>query len=202
MTPHAVPRLWPQATVVVAGTGPSLTAADLAYCRDRARVIVVNNAWTLAPWADVLYAADDKFWRWQNGVPQFQGLKYTIDPCRKVWPGLQVVKNTGHTGLERASTGVRTGYNSGYQAINLAVHFGASRIVLLGFDMHGSHFFGSHPDGSRPPFAMCLQAFTTLVEPLREAGVEILNCTPGSKITAFPSARLEDVFAEALEVAV
>lgn len=196
MSLHAVPRLWPNATIVVAGSGPSLTAADLEFCRDAgARVIVVNDAYRLAPWADCLYAADDKWWRPREGVPTFAGLKYTIAPCRKIWPGLQVVQNTGRDGLEQASTGVKTGSNSGYQAINLAVHFGAKRIVLLGLDMHGDHFFGSHPDRSRPPFTVCLAAFPTLVEPLKALGVEIVNCAPGSAITAFPKARLQDVFA-------
>lgn len=188
--------------MVVAGSGPSLTTADLEFCRDRgARTIVVNDAYKLAPWADCLYAADDKWWKWNEGVATFHGLKYTITPCRKEWPGLQTVLNAGRDGLELVPTGVRTGSHSGYQAVNLAVHFGASRIVLLGCDMRGNHFFGSHQDGSRPPFVVGIQAFETLVEPLKAAGVGIVNCTPGSAIKAFRMASLSDVFASQLQEA-
>lgn len=189
----SVPRLWPGETVVCVGTGPSLTPADVEACRGRARVIVVNNAYQIAPWADVLYAADEKWWAWHQGAPPFEGLKYTIDPQRRAWPGLTVLRNAGPLGLESNPTGLRTGYNSGYQAINLAVHFGASRIVLLGYDMMGDHFFGSHPDKTRPPFAPCLRAFATLPAPLTAAGVEVLNATRRTALTAFPCVALETI---------
>lgn len=202
MSTVSVPRLWPGSTVVVAGSGPSLTAADLEFCRERgARTIVVNDAYKLAPWADVMYAADDKYWRWENGAPDFKGLKYTIRPCRKEWPGLMTVLNTGREGLELVPTGVRTGFHSGYQAINLAFHLGASRVVLLGCDMRGDHFFGSHRDKSRPPFTAGIQAYETLVQPLKAAGVDVVNCTPRSAIKAFPMASLQDVFASQLREA-
>jgi hypothetical protein len=189
-----VPRLWPNATVVCAGSGPSLTAADLKFCRGAGRLIVVNDAYTLAPWADCLYAADDKWWKWHKGVPGFAGMKYTIKPTRKPWPDLHTMKNTGHEGIETAPDGLRTGFNSGYQAIGMAVHFGASRIVLLGYDMRGDHFFGSHRDKSRPPFAASIAAFQSAVEPLAKLGVAIVNCTPGSAIKAFDRAALHEVF--------
>lgn len=197
----AVPRLWPNETFVCVGTGPSLTQEQVDFCRGKARMIVVNDAYKIAPWADVMYAADDKYWRWNQGAPSFTGLKYTIEPCRKEWPGLRTVKNTGREGLELDPTGVRTGHVSGYQAINMAVHFGAARIVLLGYDMKGNHFFGSHPDGSRPPFAMAVHAFSTLVDPLKALGIEIVNCTPGTALHAFPKAALQSVFSAALREA-
>lgn len=187
----AVPRLWPGSTIVCLGTGPSLTQADVDLCRGRARVIAVNNAYRYAPWADVLYAADLKWWLWHKGVPDFAGLKYSIAAKPKNWIVAQVLRNTGKHGLELTPTGLRTGFNSGYQAINLAVHLGARRIALLGYDMHGDHCFGSHPDKSKPPFPGCLEAFPTLVPPLKEAGVEVLNCTLGSAIDCFPRAPIE-----------
>lgn len=201
MTTARVDRLWPNATVACLGTGPSLCQADVDALRGKARILAVNNAYQLCLWADALYAADDKWWRWHEGVPGFAGLKYTIEPCRTAWPGLQVLKNAGRTGLETDPTGLRSGFNSGYQAINLAVHLGAARIVLLGYDMHGDHFFGSHPDRTRPSFASCLAAFPSLVEPLAARGVSIVNCTPRTSLHAFPKAALSDVLSQVLEVA-
>jgi len=196
-----VPMLWPKSTVGCLGSGPSLIQADVDGCRDRAHVIAVNDTHRLAPWADVLYAADAKWWRRFGGVPAFLGRKYSIMPNGHKVPqqefrDIHILRNTGDQGLERDPSGLRTGKNSGYQAINLAVHLGASQILLLGYDMQGDHFFGSHPDKSHPPFKHCLQAFPTLVSPLAEIGVSIVNCTPGSALTCFPMAPLASVLEE------
>src|SRR4030095_303323 len=102
-------------------------------------------------------------------------------------------QNTGTTGLETIPSGLRTGHNSGYQAINLAVHLGARTIVLLGYDMSGDHFFGGHPDHTRPPFQRCLRAFTTLLEPIAALVVTGWNGTRSTSLTCFPQPALEDV---------
>jgi hypothetical protein len=150
----------------------------------------------MAPWADVLYACDAKFWNWPVGQRvrrTCQGLKYALDPRARQWPGVTVLRNTGDSGLELDPTGLRTGRNSGYQAINLAVHLGARRVILLGYDMKGGHWHKPHPDASRPPFAICLKHFATLPAPLKAAGVEVINCTPGTALTAFPCRLLREV---------
>lgn len=191
-----VPRLWPDGTIVCLASGPSLTTADAEYVRGKAdAVIAVNNAYQVAPWADCLYACDAKWWRWnwKQGASQFTGLKYAMTSEARNFPGVQILKNAGDKGLTRDPSELRTGKNSGYQAINLAVHFGAKRIVLLGYDMQGDHFFGSHPDKSKPPFAVCLRNFSTLVSPLRDLGVEIVNCTRRTALKCFPQQALEDV---------
>ena len=109
------------------------------------------------------------------------------------------VKNTGRDGLETKPTGIRTGRNSGYQAINLAVHLGAKRIVLLGYDMRfqgkKSHWHGGHPVEIRDTVFenSMLPCFPSLVKPLAKLGVEVLNATPGSALTVFPMVELENV---------
>lgn len=195
-----VPKLWPNSTIVCLGSGPSLTQADVDVCRGH-HVIAVNDAYRLAPWADVLYAADARWWRRMGGLSSFPGRRYSIMPdhhqvAQHEFSGIEILRNTGVHGLEMDATALRTGGNSGYQAINLAVHFGATRILLLGYDMHGDHFFGSHPDKTRPPFKLCLESFPTLVEPLADIGVTVINCTPGSALTCFPMAPLGAMLAE------
>jgi hypothetical protein len=189
----SVPMLFPGATFVCLATGPSLTKADAAYCETRAGVtIAINDAYRLAPWANVLYACDAKWWRWHKGVPTFTGLKYALEAGAGRWPGVQVLHNTGRVGLETRAYGLRTGSNSGYQAINLARHLGARRILLLGYDMRGGHFFGQHPDGTAPPFAVCLSHFHSLVKPLAAEGIEVLNCSRHTALEAFPRVPLEE----------
>lgn len=93
-----------------------------------------------------------------------------------------------------------TGSNSGYQAVNLAVQFGAKRILLLGFDMtiaRGIHWHGPHGDGLKNPSdGTCLTwrtLFAAAVPDLKQAGVEVINVTPNSALTCFPMRALTDV---------
>lgn len=196
-----VERLWPGETVAILGGGPSLTRADVDALRGVCRVIAINKAYELAPWADVMYAADAKFWNWEHGAPAFTGPKYAIEASDPImWPDVQVLRNTGVTGLELEPTGLRTGYNSGYQSVGLAYHFGAARILLLGFDLkvgaNGlSHWHGDHPDRQPSPYGAMLEAFPSIAQPLKDAGVEVINCTPGSALKCFPMSTLRDELA-------
>jgi hypothetical protein len=211
----SVPRLWPNETCVILGGGPSLTQADCDYVRGKAHVIAIKEAGHCslpgrtapAPWADILYAADEKFWRFEKGAPGFGGLKYSIhdDPrttreqpdARLLWADIQILRNTGELGLELDPTGLRTGYNSGYQAIGIAVHLGVTRIILLGFDMWAGadglrNWFGHHPTHVPSPYPVFLHAFASLEAPLRAAGVQVVNCSRQTMLRTFPRVALED----------
>ncbi len=196
-----VPRLWDGATIVCLGGGPSLTQEQVDYCRGRARIIAINDSYRLAPWADLLYFCDRRWFEWHQARAEFRtfkGSKVTLDEqVLKAHPEIRGVKNTGRDGLETDPTGVRTGRNGGYQAINLAVHLGARRIVLLGYDMRlvagRTHWHGGHPVAIRDTVFTnsMLPCFPSLVKPLKELGVEVLNATPGSALTVFPMVELE-----------
>lgn len=195
-----VPKLWPGETVVLIGGGPSLTPADVAAVRGHARVIAINRAYECAPFADAMYACDGKLWDWVHGAPDFGGLKYSIDPAAAKWPGVQVLANTGPLGLELEPTGLRTGKNSGYQSIGLAVHFGAARILLLGFDLSPapdgrSHWHPDHPDGRPSPYPQMREAFDSLIAPLAAIRVSVVNCSRRTALATFPIVALEDELA-------
>lgn len=201
VTYTTVPRLWPNSTVVCIGGGPSLTREDVDACRGLARVIVVNDGYRMAPWADVLYACDYRWWKWHDGVTHFAGLKYSLDPRAARYSGVQILKHTGADGLETDPSGLRTGRNSGYQAINLAMHLGASRVLLLGYDMKRTrdkdHWFGAHP-GGHPPLSTFVPHFEALARHQRQWPFEIVNC---SRETALQGFRRQPID-EALSVAV
>jgi hypothetical protein len=204
-----VPRLWPGETVCIIGGGSSLTAADCAYVRGKVRVIAIKEAAVCslphitppAPWADVLFASDEKWWKFEQGAPGFTRLKYGIEnvpgvPLRE-WPGVQYLRNTGDEGLELDPSGLKTGFNSGAQAINLVVHLGAAKIVLLGFDCWRGpsgqqNWFGQHPAHIDSPYPIFLQGFASMVEPLKAAGVEVVNASRFTVLNAFPRVQLEE----------
>lgn len=194
----SVPRTWEGDTAVVIASGPSLTVEDVTYCRDRAHVIAVKDAIRLAPFASCLYGCDATFWQRHKGLPEYTGAKYSIDP-RAAGHGPHLLRNTGETGLELEPTGLRTGKNSTYQAVNLAVHYGVRRILLLGVDMghtpHGhKYFFGNRPSHQQltSPFAAMLLLWPTLIAPLAALGVTVINCSRTTALVCFPQQTIEE----------
>lgn len=196
-----VPQSFPGETIVCLASGPSLTPADVDYCRGRARVIAIKDSIRLAPWADVLYACDARWWQHYGPTLTYGGPRYAMEPGAAPWA--QVLRNTGYTGLETNRGGLRTGKNSGYQAIGLAAHLGARKIVLLGYDMLAAedgkvHWFGKHPWSTRAWAELAshfLPLFPTLVEPLRALGIQIVNATRRTALECFPMASLEEALA-------
>jgi hypothetical protein len=203
-----VERRWPDSLIVCIASGPSLTQDDVNLCRGKARVIAVNDAYRLAPWADVLYAADLAWWKAHDYVQWFTGTKYTITSSSEtpdlsgreglVANNIQILRHRGVRGL--ASDGLCTGLNSGYQAINLAVLLGAKTIVLLGYDMQSDpdgkvHWFGKHKSGlnNASNYPMFARQYQYLVEPLKAHGVDVVNCSRRTALTWFKRASLEDL---------
>ena len=97
---------------------------------------------------------------------------------------------------------IRTGGNSGYQAVHIAAQAGARRILLCGFDMsadRGAHWHGEHQHPLRETgpatFQRWIDYFPTLVNALAARGVKVLNCTPGSRLKCAPLVSLETALA-------
>lgn len=189
-----VPEKWPGQTFAILAGGPSLTIEQVNAVKGKCRVIAVNNTYQLAPWADVLYGCDRKWWAWHTDAAQFEGIKVTMSPP-VITPDVHLIRNAGTEGLCLDRDGLATGRNGGYQAINLAVHLGAKRILLLGFDMKAQgdrmHWHKEHEIPT--PKTVCkrwLDLFNTISDPLKAQGVEVINCTPGSALKVFPKREL------------
>jgi hypothetical protein len=195
-----VPRLFPGGTVVCMASGPSLTPEDAEYVRGKADgVIVVNTTYKMAPWADILVGSDVRWWNWHKGAKDFAGLKFATS--RHVqWSGVKILENTGERGLELDPSKLKHGQNSGYKAVGVAFHTGASRIILLGYDMKRGggkarleHWHGDHPIASRSNYPFFVKVFRHIAQPLKDQCVEVINCTPDSALDCFPMADLRDV---------
>jgi hypothetical protein len=186
--------------VAILGGGPSLTPEAVATVRGAGwPMIAINDAYEIAPDAAVLWWCD---WRWylkHQARPAFQafaGRRACLEH-----PGVvadwKLIK-TGKTGLERNPIGVRTGSNSGYQCVNLAVHLGARRIALLGIDMKvgpgGTHWHGGHGFHHDPAIyqSSMLPKWQTIAAPLAELGVEVVTVNPDSALTVFPRMSLAE----------
>lgn len=201
-----VPRLWPGSTVVCLGTGPSLTQADVDVCRGRARVIAIKDAVTLAPWADVLYSADERWWAAVGPSLTYAGPRFGVCDLQDKHiatlerAGVHRLLIGGVPGLHAKPTSVCTGNHSGFSAINLAVHLGARTIVLLGYDMKAGEDGRRNVcesglyDRKKPPYQW-LDVYQSIVDPLTALGVRVLNASRETALTVFPRVTLEEALA-------
>lgn len=196
----SIERRWGGATVVCAATGPSLSAGQVQHCRE-VPTIAVSDAYKLMPWADVLYSCDTRWWDVHGPRALAAGVTSQRWSCHEAGKndkraaaaqhGLHLVPGVRGSVFEPAGF-IRYGNNSGFQAINLAILFGAARVLLIGYDMRGTHFFGRHerPLVNTDP-GQFIQEFNTAAKKL-PPGVEVVNCTPGSALRCFPAAALQD----------
>lgn len=162
----------------------------------RLPAIAVNDTFRLAPWADMLYAADSSWWSFHGAEAlKFAGLKVTVQESVP-HPAVLGLRHSGAEGFDDDPECLRTGGNSGYQAIHIAAHAGAKRILLCGFDMGGGHWHGDHPKPLRntppPTYARWIERFKTLAPELAQRGIAVVNCTPKSALRCFPMANLKD----------
>jgi hypothetical protein len=188
---------------VVAATGPSLTVEVAEACRGQ-HVIAVNDAYRLMPYAEVLYACDAVWWAVHEGCPGFAGERWSshqpganekLTVAERY--GINLVRGGDGNEFSMDPSVIHYGSNSGFQAINLAIHLGARRIVLVGFDMRNDgpkHFFGDHPDPmyTRVEFESLIPNFAQAAKALPRE-ITIVNCTPGSRLTCFPMVPLEEM---------
>lgn len=136
-------------------------------------------------------------------MPQFAGIKVCQDAntCARFRDLHTVEVPDGYsTEILTDKPGVLGGGgpNSGFQAINLAVQFGATRIMLVGFDMHtvgGVHWHGAHGDGLVNPHEVCFVKWRRILDAaaarFRSLGVELVNCSPHSALSAYPKMTIE-----------
>lgn len=169
-------------------------------------VIGVNNAYQIGTWIDVMFFGDCSWYNvHRHPLAKWPGLKITC--CNRFrgkhkenMEGVKYVeKNNKCTyGLTPGNPSkISWNSNSGAAAINVAVHFGVKRIILLGFDMNTdgkkTHWHRGHNPKKTPPFKRHLRGFSPIAEVAEEIGVEILNCSQESAITHFPKVALSEV---------
>jgi hypothetical protein len=212
-----VSREWEGQTVVCIASGPSLTQKQVELAR-AFKTIAVNDNYLIAPWADVLYFADHKWWVWhRDGVEkswawakfakaevakafaEFKGQMVSIRHNPQAKDGrVFFLRNDGTEGLCESPTGIRTGNNSGYQALNIAFLSGAKRILLLGYDMtfdgKRSHSHNGHVQHTQESaYHAYAKRFNTMQIQLNAKGVEVINCSHSSKINCFKKEPIESI---------
>lgn len=197
---------------ILAAPGPSLPSFGLDEHGTPHPIIAITSAFSAVRDAAHVYASDRRWWdacgdevarvhpqasRWM--APDCPGM------ARDVWrasqsnpPPAGVVvldANVTAAGISRTPGLIHTGRNSGFAAINLAVLLGFTTLLLVGYDMREvdgkPHFFGRYKDvrlDRESPYHEWAPLFRTI----KCDGFEVINCTHGSAIDAFPFGVLGD----------
>lgn len=224
-----IPKIWTNREVWIIGGGPSVynqfkVPADVQQKVQSGKlpvsylskyfekihdktVIGVNMAFLLGDWIDMMVFGDKGFVEKmeQAGVYEdfvnFKGLKVALH--KRFAPHLEIKyvpkARTKRLGLSDNPNAISFNHNSGAAAINVAVNAGATRIILLGFDMmsskRNSHWHGLY-GAAVPPYLKHLTGFPYIADDARRMGVEILNANPESAINCFPKVSVKELLGE------
>jgi hypothetical protein len=195
---------WTGQAVAIIASGPSAKKSNVGLLRGKMRVLAIKKSVELAPWADVVYGCDHHWWRDVHGLMKFNGLKLAYDKhvCGDEY-GIRKVEIPNIHGdkllFDRIGT-VGAAGNSGFQALNLAVQFGAKRILLIGFDMHGvggEHWYGRNAwafasNPTEDNFRRWRAAFDGAAADLLDRGVDVINASAVSSLKAFRKMSIEE----------
>jgi hypothetical protein len=187
-------------TAICIASGPSLTADDVNYCKGKGKIYVANNCFKLAPWADVLYACDGRWWQhYHDQVDKvFKGERWTIDDAAAVEYGLKTIGVLNDAIWSEHPSAITLGGNSGHQMMNLACIQGASKIVLLGYDMKPRadgirHWHGDHINAllqTNPVEYVNWRKNFKEAKPFIK--IPVVNCTRDTALEAFDRAPLRE----------
>lgn len=173
-------------TIGVCASGPSLCRNDVYRLRDKKiPVITVNSSWMIYPDCQYIFAGDDSWWNDNYQLIDSQAQRWTCSKTAALLYGINYFENT-----------YEDTFNSGLMAIIFAMSLGAENIILLGYDCsleNGVHWHGRHSRLHNPTghsirrWKIEFEKMTSLIS----KRVNIVNCTPESRLSCFPRTTLE-----------
>ena len=212
-------------TAVLIATGPSLSQQQLNLIHDRhtagdVRTFGINNVYQIYPTLDVHLSCDGPWWRWYWNDPVLREMSKTT----MMWTwypefaeefGINYIKAVVKDGLSGDPSVVHINHGSGPMMMNLAIHYGVKKLVLVGHDMKfakdyapakkepGStprHYFGEYPKPLQhwPSVKVrqgvldgLIEAYTKIEASPVLSSVDIVNCTTDTALTMFRQSDLE-----------
>jgi hypothetical protein len=176
-----------------------------------------NNSYQVAPLTALLACNPewwDYYWPKDESLRRAEFTKWTWDKPTADKYGLAYVRGEWGDGLSTDPDVIHYGHSSGYQLINLALHYGVTEFVLIGYDLRypagydgrkqvtggDRHYFGEYPKelqhwtkfnmGGGGELNGLLKCYRT-INPA-DYGIRIINCSPGTALDFFETGRLGD----------
>lgn len=203
---------------VILGTGPSVTSQVVDQLQQTDLPIFgCNNTYQIAS-LTALLACNPEWWDYY--YPKDESLRnasfdrWTWDTPTAKRYGLAHIKARWGDGLSTDPEYIHYGHSSGYQLINLALHYGVTEFVLIGYDLRypqgydgrrkiaggDRHYFGEYPPalqhwtklnmGGGGELGGLLDCYRTIKPD--DYGIRIINCSPGSALDFFETGKLNE----------
>ena len=229
-----VPQIWEGGDVFILGGGPSIIKqfdipeslvmdvltkkkpisvySEYLSLLHNKHVIGVNTSFLIGEWVDFIFFGDNGFLlQNQCELAEHIGLKISCHPQTEKYNWIKYVcrDKSKVRGISTNPKAISWNGNSGASAINIAIHTGAKRIILLGFDMKlddskKQHWHNHYNKYGQPvvdtrhkrhtlPFDRHLRGFPEIAKDAKKIGVEILNANPDSAIDVFKKINVKDI---------
>lgn len=219
----ALSNIWPDKDVVIVGGGPSIKGFDMDLLKSLSgqklfRTIGVNKAYKLGSWIDCLWFGDGSFLNlFQKQIAEFPNIRASCCPQAGKYNHIYTFnrdRKHGH-GITKKPGFVSWNKHSGGSAINLAYHFGASRVFLLGFDMDVqqegdiglTHWHEGYPEKNKkirknrarkaqiPPFNRHMGPYPQIAKDANQYGMKVYNVvgSPDSRINVFDKITFDEM---------
>lgn len=196
---------WQGETCAIIASGPSTKRVNVSLLRDCGwHTLAIKENSQIAPWAECVYGCDAAWWRNELGLPKYKGLRVSVTGALSaMYPDIKIARIIAHNDhllLKESEAGtLGSGGNSGFQALNLALQFGARRVLLIGYDMSdefGQHWYGPNKGNGRTNpgpwnFGRWRKAFDGAAAQLKGTGIEVLNASEFTSLKCFPKTTIE-----------
>lgn len=195
-------------TAILCGTGPGITKEVIQSCNAArasgdVKLFGVNLNYRIFD-LDVHLACNSGFWdEFWNDIKTHPCEKWTPREESAEQYSINFIEERWAPGLSTDPSYIHAHHGSGPQSVNLALHYGITRMILVGWDMRyppggKRHYFGEYPapllhwpqTGPNGEMTGLISEMETIRPD--DYGIEIVNCTPGSALKHFPSGDLKD----------
>ncbi len=188
---------------VLNGVKPPSVYSPYLYPIHQRNVVGINAAYLIGNWMKVIFFGDQGFFKSHKlRLAKYPGLVVTC-AAPKAYEyrryGIKLVeRDSMKAGISSEPNKVIWNHNSGAAAISLAVHLGAKKIRLLGFDMRAdesnTHWHSVYKKNlSDHTVKRHLRGWPQIAADGKKMGVEIINVSPDSAIESLPKATLKEV---------
>lgn len=187
-----VPREWDGERCFILCGGASLPIGKVPQLRGR--IIAIKQTVLLRPTADVMFVAGKDDARvCADYFPLYRGPRLVYRSIGVGFPERTLFLRRAKAPFSDDPSHLG-GLDAGASAINLAYHFGAREIVLLGMDMCGGRWVKKHhmPQIPQSHFDRHIEGLNKMAPELKKRGVRVVNCSPVTALRCFERADLKE----------
>jgi hypothetical protein len=144
---------------------------------------------------------DRRFWEHYGRAIRGDAELWTVNQEAARVYRLHHIRGEMGGGVSTNPKAIRMGGNSGFQGLQLALHFGAARVVLVGYDMQNtfnkSHWHGDHKRGFGNPLDTTFKAWRQCFKEIpHDIRARVVNASRHSSLDCFRRVRLETCLSE------